>query len=46
MNYLSRWHKVVHLSLPFSEELSAVEVVNGIVGITVVVKFLKKEAIS
>ena len=29
-------------SLPFSEELSAVKVVNGIVGIAVVVKFLQK----
>ena len=28
-------------SLPFSEELSAVKVVNGIVGIAVVVKFLE-----
>ena len=29
-------------SLPFSEELSAVKVVNGIIGIAVVVKFLQK----
>ena len=29
-------------SLPFSEELSAVEVVDGIVGVAVVVKFLQK----
>ena len=40
------WLPQYILAIPFSEEFSAVEVVYGIVGIAVVVKFLERQKIN